>query len=172
MSHPSKSQQRFPFRATVHIRKNFRKLPPITKPIRPLEEDSRAPSSSLSVTNVDLKYESPPPIGVDDFWNKLHQQIANQTSEHNDDHGNQNTPNKVVRIFVSSTFTDFFNEREVLIKKVRDIFIVYIITLFVVSILKRKVFPALRDEMEPAGLQIIDCDLRWGVSKIILNKKS
>ncbi|CAF1677389.1 unnamed protein product [Rotaria magnacalcarata] len=144
MSHPSKSQQRFPFRATVHIRKNFRKLPPITKPIRPLEEDSRVPSSSLSVTNVDLKYESPPPIGVDDFWNKLHQQIANQTSEHNDDHGNQNTPNKVVRIFVSSTFTDFFNEREVLIKKV---------------------FPALRDEMEPAGLQIIDCDLRWGVPK-------
>jgi hypothetical protein len=44
----------------------------------------------------------------------------------------------------------FFNEREVLIKKV---------------------FTALRDEMGPFGIQIIDCDLRWGVNviKIISN---
>jgi hypothetical protein len=78
---------------------------------------------------------------------RLYEDIAKERLKHSNDHGNQKTPNKVVRIFVSSTFTDFFNEREVLIKRV---------------------FPALRDEIESAGIQIIDCDLRWGVSQIKL----
>ncbi|CAF2483758.1 unnamed protein product [Rotaria sp. Silwood2] len=144
MSHPSKSQQRFPFRTIVHVRRNYRKLPPITQTTRPIEENGSAKSkSSLSLDNVDIKCETPP-LDTNNFWDRLDEHIANQTLEHNDDHGHQQTPNKVVRIFVSSTFTDFFNEREVLIKKV---------------------FPALRDEMEPAGIQIIDCDLRWGVPK-------
>ncbi|CAF0736436.1 unnamed protein product [Rotaria sordida] len=142
MSHPSKSQQRFPFRALVHVQRNYRKLPPITQTIRPIEENGSL-QSPLSIINVDIKCETPQ-LNENNFWDKLHEHIASQTLEYNNDHGNQKTPNKIVRIFVSSTFTDFFNEREVLIKKV---------------------FPALRDEMEPAGIQIIDCDLRWGVPK-------
>ena len=48
-----------------------------------------------------------------------------------------------MRLIVPSFGNHFFNEREVLIKKV---------------------FTALRDEMGPSGIQIIDCDLRWGVN--------
>lgn len=77
------------------------------------------------------------------FWIQLRQHINTERVKPYDKHGNQRTTNKVVRIFVSSTFTDFFNEREVLIKKV---------------------FTALREEMAPFGIQIIDCDLRWGVN--------
>ncbi|CAF4500555.1 unnamed protein product, partial [Rotaria magnacalcarata] len=32
-------------------------------------------------------------------------------------------------------------------------------------VLIKKVFTALRDEMGPFDIQIIDCDLRWGVPK-------
>ena len=89
-----------------------------------------------------------PPISsadVLDFWTKLREHIDTERLTPYEQHGNQRRSNKVVRIFVSSTFTDFFNEREVLIKKV---------------------FPALRDEMTSSGIQIIDCDLRWGVNPI------
>ena len=49
---------------------------------------------------------------------------------------------KAIRIFVSSTFTDFFSEREVLVKQV---------------------FPELREWCYNRQLDIIECDLRWGV---------
>ncbi|CAF0886903.1 unnamed protein product [Didymodactylos carnosus] len=85
------------------------------------------------------------PTIVEQFWSQLRQHIASQTTKNDNwNHGLQKTNNKVVRVFVSSTFTDFFNEREVLIKKV---------------------FPALRENLEPCGIQLIDCDLRWGVPK-------
>ncbi|XP_045195384.2 TPR repeat-containing protein DDB_G0287407-like isoform X2 [Mercenaria mercenaria] len=51
---------------------------------------------------------------------------------------------RTVRIFVSSTFTDFFCEREVLVKKV---------------------FPELREWCHERMLYVVDCDLRWGVPK-------
>ncbi|ESO89196.1 hypothetical protein LOTGIDRAFT_154286 [Lottia gigantea] len=51
---------------------------------------------------------------------------------------------RTVRIFVSSTFTDFYNEREILVKQV---------------------FPELREWCESRRIQLIDCDLRWGVPK-------
>ncbi|PVD28330.1 hypothetical protein C0Q70_10917 [Pomacea canaliculata] len=51
---------------------------------------------------------------------------------------------KTVRIFVSSTFNDFFSEREVLVKKV---------------------FPELREWCHDMKLKLIECDLRWGVPK-------
>lgn len=51
---------------------------------------------------------------------------------------------RTVRVFVSSTFTDFFCEREALVKKV---------------------FPELREWCRERMLYLIDCDLRWGVPK-------
>nr|XP_034334981.1 telomerase protein component 1 isoform X1 [Crassostrea gigas] len=51
---------------------------------------------------------------------------------------------RIVRVFVSSTFTDFFCEREILVKKV---------------------FPELREWCEERKIHLIDCDLRWGVPK-------
>ncbi|XP_078522136.1 uncharacterized protein LOC144791336 isoform X2 [Lissotriton helveticus] len=51
---------------------------------------------------------------------------------------------KTVRVFVSSTFDDFYSEREVLVKKV---------------------FPDLREWCEARGLSLVECDLRWGVPK-------
>lgn len=118
MSNPSRSQQRFPFRAPVRLYRNYRRLPPITSIIRPIEQENEPTKSSLSIGTVDIEYETPS-TDTRDFWIKLREHIANEQSKNYDDHGSQQTPNKVVRIFVSSTFTDFFNEREVLIKKVR-----------------------------------------------------
>ncbi len=133
MSNSARSQRRFPFRTPVRIQRNYRKLPPITQTIRPIEEDPieqipikqipikqeiQPAKSSLSIGNIDIKCETPS-VDVNDFWIQLRQHIAQERLERYDDHGNQQTPNKVVRIFVSSTFTDFFNEREVLIKKVK-----------------------------------------------------
>lgn len=51
---------------------------------------------------------------------------------------------RIVRVFVSSTFTDFFCEREILVKKV---------------------FPELREWCEERKIHLVDCDLRWGVPK-------
>jgi len=117
MSNPSRSQQRFPFRTSVRVYRNYSKLPPITPTIRPIEQENEPTESPLSVNNIDIERETSP-VDAKDFWVKLREDIAKERLKHHNDHGNQQTPNKVVRIFVSSTFTDFFNEREVLIKKV------------------------------------------------------
>jgi hypothetical protein len=162
MSNPSRLQQRSPFRTSVRVRRNYPVLPPITQIIRPIEAVRESIKSPLSIDSVSVACETPSE-DPRDFWIKLHEHLAHETRADEHNHGNQRTPNKVVRIFVSSTFTDFFNEREVLIKKVGPR--VHLATAFLYSLLfALKVFPALRDQMEPLGLQIIDCDLRWGVS--------
>ncbi len=51
---------------------------------------------------------------------------------------------KCIRVFVSSTFTDFYCEREALVKRV---------------------FPKLREWCAVRNLDLIECDLRWGVPK-------
>ncbi|XP_066302637.1 telomerase protein component 1-like [Branchiostoma lanceolatum] len=51
---------------------------------------------------------------------------------------------QVVRVFVSSTFTDFHMEREALVKKV---------------------FPELHEWCKGRQLHLVECDLRWGVPK-------
>lgn len=117
MSNPARLQQRSPFRTSVRVRRNYPILPPITQVIRPIELDLPPIKSSLSTDSVDVICETPSE-DPRDFWNSLHQHLANEPRADENNHGNQRTPNKVVRIFVSSTFTDFFNEREVLIKKV------------------------------------------------------
>ena len=50
-----------------------------------------------------------------------------------------------VRVFISSTFRDMHSERDYLIKEV---------------------FPELRERCLRKGLQLIDVDLRWGVTEI------
>jgi hypothetical protein len=51
---------------------------------------------------------------------------------------------KTVRVFISSTFRDMHAERDHLVKVV---------------------FPALRERLEPYRVNLIDIDLRWGVTK-------
>merc|ERR1719494_810557 len=51
---------------------------------------------------------------------------------------------RAIRIFVSSTFKDFHQEREVLVKEI---------------------FPDLRLWCEQRKLRLVECDLRWGVPK-------
>lgn len=138
MSGASNTQQQFPLEFPVQIHPGYPILPPISPKNDSLEQEN----SPLNTNNIKCEKIS---IDVKDFWIKLREHITRERLKSYDKHGNQRTSNKVVRIFVSSTFTDFFNEREVLIKKV---------------------FTALRDEMGPFGIQIIDCDLRWGVNII------
>lgn len=134
MSRPTRTQQRFPFRAPVHVRRNNRKLPPITQSTRPLDEPI-TPQSTLSASSIGVRCETPE-HNINDFWDNLHEHIANQTIKDINDHGKQNTTNKVVRIFVSSTFTDFFNEREVLIKKVTETIVTEVFEICLSFILK------------------------------------
>jgi hypothetical protein len=121
MSNSSRSQPCFPTPTPtptpVRIHSNYPVLPPITATNRSTEQESQPIQSSLNVPQIDVKCETPP-VDSKDFWVRLREDIAKERLEHSNQHGNQQTPNKVVRIFVSSTFTDFFNEREVLIKKV------------------------------------------------------
>ena len=131
MSDASNAQQPVPSRSPVQVHPGYPILPPI--PTTPQSVDQQ--NSPSNANDAD----------VNEFWSHLREHIDTERLNHYDKRGNQRTSNKVVRIFVSSTFTDFFNEREVLIKKV---------------------FPALRDELGPSGIQIIDCDLRWGVNMI------
>lgn len=143
MSNPTRSQQRFPFRTTVRVRRNYPTLPPITPTTPSSRYESEPTALSSSLGHIDLQFEATP-RDTRNLWVRLNEDITKEQSKFLPNHGNQRTATKVVRIFVSSTFTDFFNEREILIKRV---------------------FPWLRDDLEYYGIQIIDCDLRWGVSK-------
>lgn len=58
---------------------------------------------------------------------------------------------KAIRVFVSSTFTDFFNERELLVKFV---------------------FPELREWCNNFNMDLIECDLRWGVPADSTNEET
>ncbi len=51
---------------------------------------------------------------------------------------------RTVRVFISSTFRDMHAERDYLVKRV---------------------FPALRQRLEPHRLNLVDIDLRWGITR-------
>jgi Domain of unknown function (DUF4062) len=51
---------------------------------------------------------------------------------------------KTVRVFISSTFRDMQAERDWLVKRV---------------------FPALRQRLEPHRIHLVDIDLRWGITR-------
>ena len=50
----------------------------------------------------------------------------------------------VVRVFLSSTFRDFMEERDLLVKQV---------------------FPRLRQKAKRRGVELVDVDLRWGITE-------
>jgi hypothetical protein len=136
MSSPSRVQQKSYFRTPIYLRKNPSLLPPITVKIRPLDpyiEPIPTPAS-LARIRSDVKYVTPNDDNCD-FWVKLRQHLANEPTVHSEHRGNQQTLNKVVRIFVSSTFTDFFNEREMLIKHVGKLIISIVSILHEISFL-------------------------------------
>src|SRR5438874_13782270 len=51
---------------------------------------------------------------------------------------------QTVRVFISSTFRDMHSERDWLVKRV---------------------FPALRERLEPRRIHLVDIDLRWGITR-------
>ena len=51
---------------------------------------------------------------------------------------------RVARIFISSTFKDFGDERDILVKKI---------------------FPALRSRLKDRHVELVDIDLRWGITE-------
>lgn len=55
-----------------------------------------------------------------------------------------NTPSRTVRVFLSSTFRDFAEERDLLV---------------------RKVFPELRRKCRQRQVELVDVDLRWGITE-------
>lgn len=81
---------------------------------------------------------------VNACWEHVEKQCQNIKPVDSDRSPENNGAWRIVRVFVSSTFTDFFCEREILVKKV---------------------FPELREWCEERKIHLIDCDLRWGVPK-------
>jgi len=57
---------------------------------------------------------------------------------------NTATPSRTVRVFLSSTFRDFAEERDLLV---------------------RKVFPELRRKCRERQVELVDVDLRWGITE-------
>lgn len=53
-------------------------------------------------------------------------------------------PRRTVRVFVSSTFRDMHAERDHLVKVV---------------------FPALRERLDPYRVDLVEIDLRWGITE-------
>jgi hypothetical protein len=51
---------------------------------------------------------------------------------------------RVIRVFLSSTFSDFMQERDLLVKQV---------------------FPELRRKARERGVEVVDVDLRWGITE-------
>ena len=51
---------------------------------------------------------------------------------------------RVIRVFLSSTFRDFMEERDLLVKEV---------------------FPSLRRKAQERGVEVVDVDLRWGITE-------
>ena len=80
---------------------------------------------------------------IEDMWRSIEDQIEANHKEYFMPKSLKATP-QCIRVFVSSTFTDFFSERESLVKKV---------------------FPKLREWCYDRNLDLIECDLRWGVPK-------
>ena len=57
---------------------------------------------------------------------------------------NSGENNRILRVFLSSTFRDFMEERDVLV---------------------REVFPELRRKARERGVEVVDVDLRWGITE-------
>eukprot|EP00055_Hartaetosiga_balthica_P001892 m.2166 g.2166 ORF g.2166 m.2166 type:complete len:1124 (+) comp1732_c0_seq1:81-3452(+) len=79
---------------------------------------------------------------VDMVWEAIDKQIA--FTEQAEDVHDDSPSWKTLRLFVSSTFADMFSEREILI---------------------RRVFPKLKQFCSQRHVELIVCDLRWGVPK-------
>ncbi|XP_022081872.1 telomerase protein component 1-like [Acanthaster planci] len=88
--------------------------------------------------------ETPEQAVMDQCWKEIEAQCEDHVSIIYPTSGLNSSGWRAVRLFVSSTFQDFYNEREVLVKKV---------------------FPELREWCESLRLHLVECDLRWGVPK-------
>lgn len=55
-------------------------------------------------------------------------------------------PSNLARVFISSTFRDFTEERDLLVKRV---------------------FPALRAKLRERLVDLVDVDLRWGIPNVL-----
>ncbi|XP_064627497.1 telomerase protein component 1-like isoform X2 [Lineus longissimus] len=106
------------------------------------DEETACEDSDLSDNEIP---EDPIEAEVKKCWNQVRKQ------RHDYDHQpwpteplRNNLGWQTIRIFVSSTFADFQNEREILVKQV---------------------FPELRDWLEQRSMRLLECDLRWGIPK-------
>ncbi|XP_078577882.1 TPR repeat-containing protein DDB_G0287407-like isoform X2 [Branchiostoma floridae x Branchiostoma japonicum] len=95
-------------------------------------------------TRKDGEKNLDPETTVKECWKEIDKQCWTCTKAEGKDTSRALGGWQVVRVFVSSTFTDFHMEREALVKKV---------------------FPELREWCEGRQLHLVECDLRWGVPK-------
>ncbi len=79
---------------------------------------------------------------IENVWKSVDKQISEKSANISIQNDTSNTY-KTIRVFISSTFTDFYSEREILIKQA---------------------LPQLREWCAIRNLGLIECDLRWGVT--------
>ena len=82
---------------------------------------------------------------IDSVWNTVDKQIIEHELKAKSKEKKKTNSNtyKVIRVFISSTFTDFYSEREILVKNA---------------------LAELREWCANRNLGLIECDLRWGVT--------
>lgn len=58
--------------------------------------------------------------GIQNIWKTIDKQINDKNSKYYTGYSSNkfNKRHKTIRVFISSTFTDFFSEREILVKQV------------------------------------------------------
>ncbi|XP_038078830.1 telomerase protein component 1-like [Patiria miniata] len=121
----------------------------LDKDDEPITESQTTPGPALS---HGAQLSKPQPVDEGDVNMQVVAQCWREIDRQCEEHVGKNYPSsgpnfsgwRAVRLFVSSTFQDFHNEREILVKKV---------------------FPELREWCESLHLHLLECDLRWGVPK-------
>ncbi|CAG5136130.1 unnamed protein product [Candidula unifasciata] len=111
-----------------------------------IDNSKEETQTGIESDHSDDEFDNSMQSEVKKVWSEIEKQCqdkeSNPTNVNTSSRSETAMESNTVHVFVSSTFTDFFNEREVLVKKV---------------------FPELKEWCQERGQKLIECDLRWGI---------
>ena len=81
------------------------------------KEETQEKKGETSKTTIEEANENEYRKSIEEMWTSIDKEIEENHETYYKPKNVNTTPN-CIRVFVSSTFTDFFNEREVLVKEV------------------------------------------------------
>lgn len=117
------------------LRRNAQKKPKASRSRKALTAPAKSPARLARATLAPVPSQPPIAPPTEKSTSTL---VAHRGAPMDDD------DNRSVRVFVSSTFLDMQDERNILVKEI---------------------FPALRARMRARGVELFEVDLRWGITK-------